>query len=474
MPAVEALQILADRMQTAAEGVDVRDMAAARFPKFLAIDPHQESVTVRCRATELAGGGRRVSLSSTTTVGSARIRRSITHTEAIFGAAGAPLSVFPLDLAAAVQGPCDTIDPLVIYRELVPFGPDYRSICAPLVVSADGALARVRAPSEASALPGPLGSGFPLDGAFHAACVWGQRFAGRVAFPVAIGRRIILESTRPGGIYTARVVPVEVTPTVLIVDIWILDKNGNCREAALQVEMRDVSRGTWQPPSWIAAPRHCTPLFPWASACQGIVMIERDHLAGFAAAALGPAEAQRMAGMGDKRRQGYIGGRLALKRLWRNLSGGDRQTPPAAIVTVTGDDLRPCLPAVDDGPACHCSLAHDDRFCVAVAHHAPVGIDVEPLPGRTMRAEHIFMQASERAVVQAAALDAAAAALRVWSVKEAASKAFGIALDEAWARITIISIGDAASRFNDHRGRPMAACHGIVDGHLMTVVTEPV
>jgi phosphopantetheinyl transferase len=472
MPAVEAMQLLAGRVQAASAEVNVREIGTVRFPKFLAVDPDAESVTVRYQATALGDGGRLANLSSTASAGSARIRRSITHAEAAFGTTREPLPSLPLDLTAVLEGVCDTIDPHTIYRELVPFGIDYQSICAPLVVSGDGALARVQAPLQAFALPGPLGSGFPLDGAFHAACVWGQRYAGRVAFPVAIGRRVIASPTRIGEIYTARVVPVDTTPKALIVDIWILDATGACREAAFQVEMRDVSRGSWQPPDWIVETPPGPGLFPWVSECQGMVLIERAHIAGFGDKVLSPAEATRLTPMGARRRQGFIGGRIALKRLWRQLAR-DRQTSPVDIDTLAVDGSQPVLPEVTGKPAIHCSLAHDDRFCVAVAHHGSVGIDVAPLTERILKSGHLFMQTDEQAVVQNADMNDSEAALRVWSVKEAASKAFGIALDEAWEQVKVISITDQKSRLHDHRGRERIARHGWVAGHLVTVVAEP-
>ena len=473
MPAVEAMQLLADRIQTTG-AADPLEMTGVRFPKFLPIDPEGDGVEMRCRTRVVAAGGRQASLSSTMRVGSARMRRSVTHAELFFGAAGPPVPPFPLDLAATVEGICDTIAPEVIYRELVPFGPDYRSIDAPLVLSADGALARVRAPSRAGALAGPLGSGFPLDGAFHAACVWGQRFAGRVAFPVAIGRRSVLVPTTTDDVYTARVVPVAVTATAITVEILILDAGGCIREVVLGVEMRDVSRGAWQPPTWMAENTPRQPHFPWTSACLGSVLIERAHMAGFAARALDPMESRRLAGMGQKRRQGFIAGRLALKRLWRQMAVNDRETSATTIGTVVGGDPRPVLPAIDGGPPRHCSLAHDARFCVAVAHGAPVGVDVEPITGRALRVRHLFMQASERALPKATGMDEAMAALRLWSIKEAAAKAWDLDLAEAWAQITGVSVGETESRFKDHRGRIMTAQHATVAGHLVTVVAEPV
>ncbi|BBO88857.1 polyketide synthase dehydratase domain-containing protein [Desulfosarcina ovata] len=474
LPAVEAMQILAGRIQAARPALDVGDMSAARFPKFLAVDPDRESLDVDCRIVERSDGGLQAALTRSVTTGSAGIRRSITHAEMTVGSAGKPPSPLPLDLAAAIEGICDTIAPEVIYRELVPFGPGFRSICRPLVVSPDGALARVQAPSPASALPGPLGSGFPLDGAFHAACVWGQRHARRVAFPVAIGRRIIFSPTRGDESYTARVVPKAITPGHLTVDIWILDHTGNVCEAALGVEMRDVSRGTWRPPGWIVEKAPESALGLWAADCQGLVLIERAHMAAFAASALSALEAARMANMGLRRRQGYVGGRLALKRLWRKLAGDDHQRPSAAIETGVADDPRPYLSGIDGKAPAHCSLAHDERFCVAVAHSKAVGIDVEPISDRARRSGHLFMQACEQGCVQQTDMDAGPAALRVWSIKEAASKAFGMVLNEAWERIAVVSIGEAASCFKKDGGPAMTARHLSVAGHLLTLVTEPV
>jgi len=100
-------------------------------------------------------------------------------------------------------------------------------------------------------MPIPLGSPFPLDAAFHAACVWGQRYAGLVGFPVGFALRWLFAPTRPGSTYTARVFPKKVHPDRFLADIWITDIDGALQEAVLDVVMRDVSGGRIKPPSWI-------------------------------------------------------------------------------------------------------------------------------------------------------------------------------------------------------------------------------
>ncbi|MDP2644720.1 MAG: polyketide synthase dehydratase domain-containing protein, partial [Desulfobacterales bacterium] len=98
---------------------------------------------------------------------------------------------------------------------------------------------------------GILGSPFHLDAAFHAACVWGQRYEQVVAFPVGFDHRTIYEPTRPGEIYFSRVIAVETSRDLLIFDIWIYNQQGNLCESVGRVHMKDVSAGRMKPPRWI-------------------------------------------------------------------------------------------------------------------------------------------------------------------------------------------------------------------------------
>jgi len=49
-----------------------------------------------------------------------------------------------------------------------------------------------------------------LDAAVHAACCWGQRYAGIVAFPVGFAERIIYRKTKKEGKYMSKIAPVNV------------------------------------------------------------------------------------------------------------------------------------------------------------------------------------------------------------------------------------------------------------------------
>jgi hypothetical protein len=381
LPAVEAMQFLARRVQHTRPHMTVAQMGAVRFPKFLPIPADTGEINVNYRLDVLDTGGLQAVLETKRTAGAARITRSITHAQLDFDPRLEPPDGIPLDLAATILGRCYRLEPDIIYRDLVPFGPGFRSICKPLVLTAEGALAQVRAPGVG--IPSdPLGSPFPLDGAFHAACVWGQRYAGRVAFPVGIHRRFVFHPTANDEIYTVRVVPVEVSSRQLIVDLWLLDTAARVREVALGVDMRDVSHGTWKPPAWIMGDEQVPELHQWGDTCRGAVILERDSMAVFASKGLSAHEAHRLSSMGPKRRNGYICARLACKRLWRRMAGDEGHRPSEAIDTISAEHPEPSLPAIEGQAALHCSVSHDRRFCVAVAGESPLGVDVEPVTPR--------------------------------------------------------------------------------------------
>ena len=97
-----------------------------------------------------------------------------------------------------------------VYRELVIFGEAYQNIVGDLSVSPEGVHAIISG-GDYEADEDFLGSPFPLDAALHAACVWVQRFAGIVCFPVGFEKRIIHQKTKKGENYSGCVVPVSVT-----------------------------------------------------------------------------------------------------------------------------------------------------------------------------------------------------------------------------------------------------------------------
>jgi len=127
----------------------------------------------------------------------------------------APSFVPPFRVVNKLKGNCISVPSTTIYRDLVPFGRAYQNIVGDLSVSPEGAVAYLSGGGN-EADEDLLGSPFPLDAAMHAACVWGQRFSGIVAFPVGFEKRIIYQKTKKGGAYLGRVVPVKVNHESLI------------------------------------------------------------------------------------------------------------------------------------------------------------------------------------------------------------------------------------------------------------------
>lgn len=259
-PAVETLKVLAGSIQEHIffnSALAPRLMADARFNKFLVLEPGQKAIEALCNIRRI--DDTRVSLSLATRFSTKKgtMTRIREHCTATFSAKAEPPPALPPHLSPdhmhECSGPVFKVAADTIYRELVPFGPAFHSMKGELQLSRSGACATLKAmPDDPhDPLKTVLGSGFPLDGAFHAGCVWSQRFFGIVAFPVGFDKRVIYKPTVEHTDYTARVIPQYQTNGTLGFDMWIIDDQGDLCEAVSGVMMRDVSGGTITPPAWI-------------------------------------------------------------------------------------------------------------------------------------------------------------------------------------------------------------------------------
>lgn len=252
-PAVEAMRLLTGSVlgeETPDGAVILRD---ARFPRFLTVPDDVAGIDAVVETKKDADGGTHARLITRFQSGKTAISRKKVHAELRVSMDPAPhCPEPPAAFRAAVTGNGFPVPAESIYRELVPFGPSYRNLRAPLNLFDDGVCAALAAP-DLPAPEFPLGSPFPLDAAFHAACVWGQRYAGVVAFPTAVAERAVIRPTRAGESYTGWIRPVETDPARLVFDIWIYDAGERLCEAVTGIEMRDVSAGRWKPPAWILA-----------------------------------------------------------------------------------------------------------------------------------------------------------------------------------------------------------------------------
>lgn len=255
-PAVEALKVLAGLIGERdffTSAFAPGHMADARFNKFLVLEPGQETIDALCNIRPMDDTRISLSLATRFSTKNGAMTRIREHCTATFYAKTEPVPNLSPVHVHECEEPVFKVATDSIYRELVPFGPAFHSIKDELRLARSGAYATLKAMPDDPDDPFKtmLGSGFPLDGAFHAGCVWSQRFFGVVAFPVGFDKRIIYKPTVEHQDYTARVIPQYQTHGTLGFDIWITDNQGDLCETVSGAMMRDVSGGTLTPPAWI-------------------------------------------------------------------------------------------------------------------------------------------------------------------------------------------------------------------------------
>ncbi|MCF8129387.1 MAG: polyketide synthase dehydratase domain-containing protein [Deltaproteobacteria bacterium] len=249
LPAVEAMEILAASTVAHFPGAAVHRIQNAAFDKFLVILKGCHEIEAFNDLEKLENGTMVSKLITRTRSKKAGITRTKEHAVIRFGdvlrTLKPPLMEIPETSGFHVSA--DTI-----YSTLVPFGPSYHNLKEDITLFEKGACATVYAP-KLEGLPISLGSPFPLDAAFHAACVWGQRYAGLVGFPVGLGSRKVFSKTCAGRTYDVEILPKTVHSDRFGVDIWIKDVDGALKEFVSDVTMKDVSRGRMKPPLSIIA-----------------------------------------------------------------------------------------------------------------------------------------------------------------------------------------------------------------------------
>lgn len=258
LPAVTAMEALAVSTRARFPDADCTRIRDASFDKFLFLPSAAEAGAIDAFNDLAVCGGHRIKsrLITRLRAGKSAMTRVKTHVTLTFeGTASASgLAATPLAPADLVSENAFSVSPERIYDELVPFGPAFHNIRAPLSLTPEKAVAIVSGgPMACAPTPLALGAVFPLDAAFHAACAWGQRYARVVAFPVGLAERIVFTPTQPGEAYTALVTPLGTDRGALIFDIRLYDGAGALREVALSVRMRDVSAGRMHPPGWVLA-----------------------------------------------------------------------------------------------------------------------------------------------------------------------------------------------------------------------------
>ncbi|OHD64607.1 MAG: hypothetical protein A2176_08995 [Spirochaetes bacterium RBG_13_51_14] len=464
LPAVEAMRVLAESATAFRDDCNTHTIINADFARFLNLEPGAAAIEA---FTEIESHGTaiRSKLITVRKSGKTSISRGLEHASLTFDVGAGPTAMPPLDVTLGLEGVCLDLDRDRVYGDLIPFKNAYRNI-EKMWVSEHGALALVNS-GTAKSPGGPLGSPFPLDASFHAACVWGQRFCGIVGFPVHFDRRIIRNRTRAGESYMARIIPVSSAAGLLVFDLWIYDTAGELFEEVRGLHMKDVSDGTILPPPWIRADG--TDLLESIRArCADLSVIELATITKPCENILSGPERERFSRMREKRGVSFLAARMALKKLSRRLPGNDMNTPSHEITTITDDGL-PLCPLSNGSGALYCTASHDSRFAVAAVSEHRIGIDVEAISERVLKGRQLYMHEEEIALADNHPLGTMEASIRVWTIKEAVAKALGISLPEGWRKTRVYEIGneksdiriDAASHYT---------IHATVDGHVFTFV----
>lgn len=466
LPAVEALQALARAAAEHRPGLDVRRARLAAFQRFLPLPRDVSLVPAEAELEPGAADTLWARLLTRRRLGRAGIGRTLVHVEVEYGAAR-PLELPRWDTLAALEGLVLTFPAEQLYADMVPFGPAYHNVSGDVLLATSGALARIRAAGH-PAPDVPLGNPFVLDAAFHLACAWGQRYARLLTFPTGFQERVVVAPCRTGEQYWCRVVPQGVEDEVLQFDLYLFDAAGEPREACLGVRFQDVAGGRMAPDDAVAAGADDDPLAELRARCAGLTVVELDAVAPFYARAYTGRERGRELEMGERRARSFAGARLALKLLARRITQ-DLDTPADALETVAADRVHPRLPLPAGDPIRHCAAAHDSRFAVAVAADRPLGVDVEALSDRVLRGRRLYLSEREQGLVATAAIGETPAALRIWTVKEAAAKALDIPLAKAFGRVEVAEVEDAHLALTVD-GRPQSARCATVDGHVFTLL----
>jgi hypothetical protein len=251
MPAVESVIIMARAAQTLDPQPSLDFLRNAIFARFLPLETDKPNRQIFVDLEKTADGSIQASLMTSLKSKTGKISRDILHAHVEFAAEGVRAAASsPFRHPSKLEGECISIPSATVYRELVTFGEAYQNILGDLAVSSQGALAYVSGGGH-EADDQLLGSPFPLDAAMHAACVWGQRFAGLVGFPVGWEERRIYRKTKKGKDYLARVAPLTVAGDELTFNAWIYDSNEEICEVIRGMKMKDVLRGRLTPPEWI-------------------------------------------------------------------------------------------------------------------------------------------------------------------------------------------------------------------------------
>ncbi len=470
LPAVESLQYLARCASELDPPPDVLCSYDAKFSRFIELPPSTPLLKARVELKPVGEKLLSAHLLTKKQAGRSGIVRTVKHVEVNFGTRAESWSMDKeplMERGVALEGVGIRFSSRDLYRDLVPFGPCFQNVTGSVFLSDSGAVGTVVAAKHPSPR-GPLGNGFVLDGAFHLACAWGQRYEGLLTFPVGYNERKIFSPCKTGEEYWCRIMPAGKQDQNLLFDIFIFDKTGNISEACLGAVFNDVSFGRLTPPAWIQQDAHKDQLESLRKVCTGLSILELDSMSSYYQNILTPREKKRWSEMGTKRARDFGSSRIALKLLTRQILK-DKHSPCSELETLAEDGIHPKIPA-DLPTARYCSASHDPRFTVAVASRCPIGVDVEMLSEKVTRGAGMFLGDNEQLLVSKSPLGTTETLIRIWTVKEAAAKALDMNLAQAFRQVQVLSVKKDTCEVVVRDRHFMASCAQI-ENHVVTIIS---
>ncbi len=231
LPMVEILLLLAVETKKCFPDVDVRVMKNGCFVRFLEILPGAAALQL---AVELEpgtdGSVQAVLLQKKVLSG---MTRMVEYARVIFSGRSQNRKDDISVGRHALFTKNTSMDAQLVYKSYISFGAAYQSLKGSLEMNDREVRAHVQAPLIKQRDPGEdlLGSPFPLDGAMHAAGMFGRRRFGCIPLPVEFGGRVVHRPTRPDTLYTAVAVLLGGNTDRLSFDLLLEDDRGRvCEE----------------------------------------------------------------------------------------------------------------------------------------------------------------------------------------------------------------------------------------------------
>jgi hypothetical protein len=258
VPAVELLDLLVRTVTRLGPDAGLRNglaagslsMRQASFPRFLPVDEVQRctfEVTLEAETADPHQGGRTRATFTSRILLAGGIHRTRTHAAVTLGGIEPEIPSPPATIARDFELPVARA-----YRDLIPFGPRYCNLRESVWLGRDGGMGVVRSPDPPRPDLSAAGCPYLADSAMHLACLWGQRYAGYVAYPTGFAARLIASPLMHGE-RRCIVVPRTVGSRKMVCDLWLTDQADRVCDAIVGLAMAPLATGA-SPPDWVVDP----------------------------------------------------------------------------------------------------------------------------------------------------------------------------------------------------------------------------